>query len=330
MRPNSSSTVGRVIAVVRSVCGASLLGALCVASMAVPPATAEPRGGIGEARGEVRELSDSLVASGRRRAQLEVASRALSAEAERLGGRAAAGRARLVRLEGVVARSRREARSAGRKLSSARDRLANRLAAVYMAGSSGAVSVLLSATDFGDLVSGEGYLSSILDFDRTLAARIAQLRSQRLSALDRAEATRDAIGSELLAIEEARRGALAASQGAESNAERLASIDRARRGEIARLRQEIESLQQASPAGAGASFHGGPYSIPTYIVMCESGGNYSALNPSSGAGGAYQIIPSTWEAYGGDGLPHLASKAEQDRIARLIWEDVGPSAWVCA
>ena len=58
--------------------------------------------------------------------------------------------------------------------------------------------------------------------------------------------------------------------------------------------------------------------------MCESGGNYRALNPSSGAGGAYQILPSTWRAYGGSGLPHQASKAEQDRIAAMIWADSGP------
>jgi muramidase (phage lysozyme) len=64
--------------------------------------------------------------------------------------------------------------------------------------------------------------------------------------------------------------------------------------------------------------------------MCESGGNYRALNPSSGAGGAYQILPSTWRAYGGRGLPHQASKAEQDRIAALIWANDGPGAWACA
>ena len=49
--------------------------------------------------------------------------------------------------------------------------------------------------------------------------------------------------------------------------------------------------------------------------MCESGGNYGAVNPSSGAGGAYQILPSTWDLYGGQGAPQDASKAEQDRIA---------------
>ena len=37
--------------------------------------------------------------------------------------------------------------------------------------------------------------------------------------------------------------------------------------------------------------------------MCESGGNYGAVNPSSGAGGAYQILPSTWRLYGGKGSP---------------------------
>jgi muramidase (phage lysozyme) len=63
--------------------------------------------------------------------------------------------------------------------------------------------------------------------------------------------------------------------------------------------------------------------------MCESGGNYSAVNPSSGAGGAYQILPSTWELYGGQGEPQNAPKAEQDRIAAEIWADSGPSAWVC-
>lgn len=71
------------------------------------------------------------------------------------------------------------------------------------------------------------------------------------------------------------------------------------------------------------------YSIPSAIVQCESGGNYSAVNASSGAGGAYQILPSTWRAYGGQGLPQNASPAEQGRIAAEIYANQGPSAWSC-
>jgi hypothetical protein len=74
----------------------------------------------------------------------------------------------------------------------------------------------------------------------------------------------------------------------------------------------------------------GPWAIPWPIVSCESGGDYGALNPSSGAGGAYQILPSTWRAYGGAGQPQTAPPAEQDRIAARIWADSGPAAWVCA
>ena len=96
---------------------------------------------------------------------------------------------------------------------------------------------------------------------------------------------------------------------------------------------DIEEAEAASRAEAESTVErwlGGPYSIPSYIVMCESGGNYGAINPSSGAGGAYQILPSTWELYGGQGEPQNASKAEQDRIAAEIWADSGGGAWVCA
>ena len=73
----------------------------------------------------------------------------------------------------------------------------------------------------------------------------------------------------------------------------------------------------------------GHYSIPVSIVMCESGGSYRAVNPSTGAGGAYQILPSTWTAYGGTGLPQDAPPAEQDAIAAKIYAAGGPSQWSC-
>ncbi len=82
-------------------------------------------------------------------------------------------------------------------------------------------------------------------------------------------------------------------------------------------------------AGAPTSSSAGGYAIPSGIVQCESGGNYSAVNPSTGAGGAYQILPSTWQAYGGQGLPQDASPAQQGRIASEIYASRGPSAWTC-
>jgi Transglycosylase-like domain/Putative peptidoglycan binding domain len=84
-----------------------------------------------------------------------------------------------------------------------------------------------------------------------------------------------------------------------------------------------------SSSGASFSSTGGGYSIPSSIVQCESGGNYQAVNPSTGAGGAYQIMPSTWRAYGGTGSPQSAPKAEQDAIASKIYQSSGGSQWSC-
>jgi TolA-binding protein len=78
------------------------------------------------------------------------------------------------------------------------------------------------------------------------------------------------------------------------------------------------------------------WAIPRYIVMCESGGNYRAENPTTTASGAYQILDSTWAAYGGiklSGIGHAASAApwQQDEIARRIWNGgAGAGQWSCA
>jgi hypothetical protein len=155
--------------------------------------------------------------------------------------------------------------------------------------------------------------------------RVAELKAEAVAYDERLEAARAEIG--------------AVRAEAEATAGRLAAIESSREASLAALKSdisdwvgEIQAAREASAAEAEEEvgrWLGGPYAIPTYIVMCESGGNYSALNPSSGAGGAYQILPSTWELYGGKGEPQNAPKAEQDRIAGEIWEDSGPSAWVC-
>lgn len=64
---------------------------------------------------------------------------------------------------------------------------------------------------------------------------------------------------------------------------------------------------------------GGGCAIPAYICQRESGGSYTAVNPSSGAGGKYQFLPSTWRALGGTGLPQHAPPHIQDAMAAKLW-----------
>lgn len=79
-----------------------------------------------------------------------------------------------------------------------------------------------------------------------------------------------------------------------------------------------------------SSTYSGGYSIPTECVMGESGGDWTAVNSSSGAGGAYQIIGSTWALYGGTQYAPSADQAtpeQQSEIAAQIWADSGAEAW---
>lgn len=77
----------------------------------------------------------------------------------------------------------------------------------------------------------------------------------------------------------------------------------------------------------------GPFAIPTYIVMCESGGNYDAENPTSSASGAYQLIDSTFlgtAAGAASGFTHASDAPPhiQDAAAAEVWNGgAGASAW---
>lgn len=75
--------------------------------------------------------------------------------------------------------------------------------------------------------------------------------------------------------------------------------------------------------------------LPPFLVCVrqrESRGNYTAVNPQSGAGGAYQFMPSTWAAMGfaaryGVSRAEWASPAQQDQAAIETLAKVGTSPW---
>lgn len=65
------------------------------------------------------------------------------------------------------------------------------------------------------------------------------------------------------------------------------------------------------------------------IAQCESGGNWS-INTGNGYYGGLQFKPSTWRAYGGEGMPHNASRSQQIAVAERVLDGQGINAWpVC-
>lgn len=62
------------------------------------------------------------------------------------------------------------------------------------------------------------------------------------------------------------------------------------------------------------------------VAQCESGGNWGA-NTGNGYYGGLQISADTWNAHGGDGLPHNNSRSAQIQVAESILASQGPGAW---
>ncbi|HSK51053.1 MAG TPA: transglycosylase family protein [Solirubrobacterales bacterium] len=327
-------------------CFALLLCALLIVAARAGAANPDSlREKLETGRAEAGAIAAELQQAQSEQASAEAEASEAAAREQELSGLLARGERRAARLGREVERSQRRLQAEKERLRRARKLLAERLVAIYESGSPSAASVVLSAGDYSELATQSEYLREIEESDSALAARVAEVRNDVGNALAAvAEREREAVAyNEQLT---AARGEISSARAsAEASAVELQQVKARREAALAALRTDIDrwvdevraareaAEEEASQAAAEEEvgrWLGGPYSIPTYIVMCESGGNYSALNPSSGAGGAYQILPSTWEAYGGQGAPHLAPKAEQDRIAAEIWADSGGSAWVCA
>ena len=216
--------------------------------------------------------------------------------------------------------------------------LSRRLVEIYKGSEPDALTVILEADGYEELSTRAEYLEALTNADERIADRVGSLHDQVDASHDRIVTLKADLDEQARRLEQARSEIAAAGAEAARSAEQVEAARSEAEAALGELREQISGweLQVRRQAAeelteGGEEFLGGPYAIPTYIVMCESGGNYRALNRSSMAGGAYQIIPSTWKAYGGEGrYAHLASKAEQDRIAALIWKHDGPGAWSCA
>ena len=91
----------------------------------------------------------------------------------------------------------------------------------------------------------------------------------------------------------------------------------------------------AAPSGTGTSaapvqatsYAGASGSFQSCVIQRESGGNASAVNASSGAGGLYGFLPSTWQSLGFSGLPENASVAQQNAAFAKEYAQSGSAAW---
>ncbi|MGZ5375067.1 MAG: transglycosylase family protein [Solirubrobacterales bacterium] len=306
---------------------AGLLAAVFCAGIA----DADLKSKIDTVKQEAEALSTKIQARGDRIAVLEAETTQAEARIAELSSKLLTGEKRSNQLATELTTAKGELTESQARLRRAQGVLAARLVEIYKNGEPNYVELALSSQGFDDLQSRADYLQAIEDADARVTDRVHALNDQVVAEVDRIAGLKTDIDDHNRELVAARHEVAETRAALKGQTAELAAAKAQEADDLASIRAKISDLQsQLSSKQLGALFGNGQWAIPEYIVMCESGGNYHALNPSSGAGGAYQILPSTWRSYGGKGLPHQAPPAEQDRIAGEIWRNSGPSQWSCA
>ena len=277
-------------------------------------------------------------------------------------------RAKLARAQAALQKERALLTKLRKRLALAKLILRRQLVSNYEGGQPDLVSVVLESNGFNNLLDQLNYLGmaehrqqSIITITRTAQAQADQAahRLAALQATDRQMTQSAAVQAQALAgmnsLLNAKRAAESRARAAQQSALVSARIH------SANLRHQISSVEAAQAAAAaraaaaaaaaaqraaaatppapvtssggstGALGPSGGWAIPYAIVLCESGGQNLPPN-SAGASGYYQIMPATWQMFGGTGpAAYLAPKSEQDAVASRIWNGgAGASNWVCA
>ena len=324
----------------------TLAVAACASGLAaggIAAATAEEPGlqsRIDSAEDEASLISERISSQGARISELEAEAAAAAEREASLLDQLEDATIRSTELGEQLVRAERELEAVRARYDRAVGVLSERLVAIYKTPEPDLLGVVLEADDFNELQGRTEYIEALTDADARIAGRVAALHDEVDARYTEIDDLKTGIDEQRMRLGDARDEIAAEQAAAKSRAGELAAAKADAESALADLREKIsgwelevrkQAAEEIAAGGGEGAYLGGPYSIPTYIVMCESGGNYRALNESSMAGGAYQIIPSTWQAYGGQGqYAHLASKAEQDRVAAIIWREDGPGAWSCA
>jgi murein DD-endopeptidase MepM/ murein hydrolase activator NlpD len=196
---------------------------------------------IGRLGEEISQLEGAVAVLRNREAAVEAELAAKQAELDRAIAELAEAQDHLVVLRGRLKRSLVELRE--------------RLVAIYKAGTPDVASVILSSSDFDDLVERTEYLQAIQTQDEAVVGRVRDLRDETRSLVGRLEVAKETIEearNEIAAKErelERTRGALESQEAAlvASRAERQATLDgiddhiHELEGDYAAIQEEIQA-----------------------------------------------------------------------------------------
>ena len=88
----------------------------------------------------------------------------------------------------------------------------------------------------------------------------------------------------------------------------------------------VGAVTTGVPLALAGTATAAPESAWDKLAQCESGGNWNA-STGNGYYGGIQFNARTWHSFGGSGMPHQASKAQQIAVAERTLAAQGWNAW---
>ena len=186
----------------------------------------------------------------------------------------AAARTDLVEARGTLAETRRT-------LAAALAALEDQLVSIYRYGEIDALTVLLDAEGYDDLLTRSVYLDHIRDHRTNAVARVRELRAVARAQVDRIEGAVERMEAARAAIAERQQELAASRARLEQREAALQAAQQERRAQLRELVGEERDLVEALSAPAPAA-DGGPITAPG-PAPAPSGGSTATLNPDGTA-----------------------------------------------
>ncbi len=360
---SSTSTVRRRALIF----AALLLAALCaVAATWAGSAPADPRDKMEATRDkleDVRAQGSELAATiAEQNAAIDSMLGEVSAlrqEQEAVEAELAAKQAELERATAALEKEEEHLERVRAKLQRALDVLADRLVAIYEAGSPDVLSSVLESEDLSEMAAQTEYLQQIQSYDDAVVERVTTLRNQVRSAVERLdeqraeiEAARDAIAAKEREVAAAKQEAyerfteLKAAQGARQQAlEELESRESALSSNLSALSEQVASEggdategQMPAPLNPGQeaeliseSEASAPAAAPPAVKDAIAAANAIATTPYIWGGGHGSFESSGYDCSGAVSYAlHGGGMLESplDSTGLSTWGEPGPGRWI--